>query len=124
MLKEKAWRNEKYKSWVRTLPCSHCGTDQDIVAHHIIGCGYGLGGAGTKADDCFIVALCTRCHYLVHNGGTEIIKQSESLVETLQTAMRRGVITEFELNDDCSMFVQVQNAFRSEEVEFLKRGKL
>ena len=119
---KKPWRSEKYKSWVRTLPCSHCGTDYSVVAHHIIGCGYGLGGTSTKADDSLSMSMCVKCHDCMHNGAIQKSKQILWVSETLKKAMRYGIISEFEVNDDIETLVAMQNAFRSGEVKFLKRG--
>ena len=65
MMKQKAFRSKEYLAFVRTLPCSVCGTDQDIVAHHLIGVG-GMGGMGTKAPDNYAMPLCATDHHNLH----------------------------------------------------------
>tara|TARA_R110002110_G_scaffold393274_1_gene606948 strand:+ start:369 stop:647 length:279 start_codon:yes stop_codon:yes gene_type:complete len=65
MIKQKSFRSKKYLAFVRTLPCSICGTDQDVVAHHLIGVG-GMGGMGTKAPDNFTLPLCAEDHSKIH----------------------------------------------------------
>ena len=65
MIKQKSFRSKKYLAFVRTLPCSICGTDQDVVAHHLIGVG-GMGGMGTKAPDNYTLPLCVQDHFKIH----------------------------------------------------------
>ena len=49
-------RDEKYKSWVRTLPCLICGSIAE-AAHT-----GDDGGKALKASDHSCVPLCHRCH--------------------------------------------------------------
>jgi hypothetical protein len=65
MMKQKPFRSKEYLAFVRTLPCSVCGTDQDVVAHHLIGVG-GMGGMGTKAPDNYAMPLCSTDHHKIH----------------------------------------------------------
>lgn len=63
----KPYRNEKYRNFVKSLPCSVTGIysvdGSDI--HHIIG--RGMGGMGTKASDLFSFPLCRYEHTTLHN---------------------------------------------------------
>jgi len=55
--KVKTLRNEKYKAYIRTLPCCLCGANQDIQAHHTES-----GGMALKGSDYSTVPECPRCH--------------------------------------------------------------
>lgn len=65
--KQKPFRSQRYMRWVRTLPCSTCGTDQGVQAHHIIG--HGHGGKAIKAPDHLTMPLCAVCHTELHHYG-------------------------------------------------------
>lgn len=54
-------RDEKYLSYIRTMPCVLCGTPHNIHAHHTE-----TGGTGIKGSDMSAVPLCGRCHDEVH----------------------------------------------------------
>ncbi len=65
------WENKKYLDWVATLPCSHCGVeDETIVAHHLKH-RYApwSGGIAYKASDWLTMPLCYSCHDKAHTGG-------------------------------------------------------
>lgn len=54
--KEKPFRSEKYKAWIRSLPCTECQWPAElgyIECHHIR-----TGGMATKAGDNESVPLC------------------------------------------------------------------
>ena len=51
-------RDEDYKEWIRTLPCSACGVEGRPEAAHT-----GIdGGMSMKASDYTCVPLCADCH--------------------------------------------------------------
>ena len=59
--------SEKYKSWIRLLPCLACG-DYHSVPHHVRLPGH--CGMGQKPDDLFCVPLGQiPCHNELHNIG-------------------------------------------------------
>jgi hypothetical protein len=64
-----AARSEKWKKFVRSLPCSICHTDLDIHAHHIRG--LKMGGVGSKIPDWLCIPLCSNDHNELHNIGHE-----------------------------------------------------
>lgn len=56
LAKEKPFRSEKYKAWVRTHDCFSCGWPASlgyIECHHVR-----TGGMGTKTGDDETVSLC------------------------------------------------------------------
>ena len=59
------YRNRKLLDRVRELPCQHCGAQDGTVcaAHRNEG-----KGAGIKASDALVAALCFRCHSAVDQG--------------------------------------------------------
>ena len=63
MQKVKPFRCKNYLQFVRSQPCSHCMSPQTI-AHHLIGTGSGV--MGSKSSDFDAMALCGRCHALIH----------------------------------------------------------
>jgi len=76
MQKTKPYRNAKHLAWIRSKPCCHCGTNLDVVAHHIAGVRLGIRGTGSKPSDGICIPLCTRCHADVHSaGGADRIDQ-------------------------------------------------
>lgn len=79
--KQKAFRSKKYLEFVRLLTCSVCATDQNIVAHHLIGIG-GMGGMGTKAPDNMTMPLCPECHAMVHRSHLMWPDQWEYIAKT------------------------------------------
>lgn len=50
--------NERYRKWVRTLPCAWCGAAPPSEADHHPCRGHG----GGKRDDLRVVPLCAVCH--------------------------------------------------------------
>lgn len=60
--KDKIYRSEEYKAYVRTLPCIVCGGNAE--PHHEIG-----GGMGIKGPDLFCIPLCRGCHQERHSKG-------------------------------------------------------
>lgn len=53
--KDKIYRSEEFRDYVKTLPCIICGRDSD--AHHEIG-----GGTALKGPDLFCIPLCRKHH--------------------------------------------------------------
>jgi hypothetical protein len=51
-------RDEAYKAWIRTLPCSACGIEGRSEASHT----GSDGGMSMKAEDYSCVPLCSNCH--------------------------------------------------------------
>ena len=54
-------RDERYKRFIRQLPCVACGTRYGIEAAHV-----GAHGMGQKASDYQTVPLCKACHRELH----------------------------------------------------------
>ena len=55
-------RNPQYLSWVRTLPCSVCGTTRYVEAAHT-----GPRGLGQKSPDTSAIPLCSQHHRTGHD---------------------------------------------------------
>lgn len=53
--KNKIYRSEEYKAYIRTLPCLVCGKPSD--PHHEVG-----GGIGIKGPDLFSLPFCRGHH--------------------------------------------------------------
>jgi hypothetical protein len=51
-------RDRKYRAWIRTLPCAHCGTTYQIEAAHT----GSDGGMRQKSSDTSCIPLCHDCH--------------------------------------------------------------
>jgi hypothetical protein len=51
-------RDRKYRAWIRTLPCAHCGTTYGVQAAHT----GSDGGTSMKSSDTSCVPLCHDCH--------------------------------------------------------------
>ena len=51
-------RDPSYRAWIRTLPCTICGSVWKVEAAHT-GCD---GGMSMKASDYSCVPLCKNCH--------------------------------------------------------------
>lgn len=63
------YENESLRLALRKLPCQNCGNDDGtIVAAHSNQYEHGKG-KGLKAHDCFVAALCHRCHLWLDNQG-------------------------------------------------------
>ncbi len=88
MIKIPPYRSEKYKAFVRTLPCSHCGRSADH-AHHIKI--MGVGGRGVKPPDSTCMPLCWECHADVHKGPANY-PQTRWMIETQARAFYEGVL--------------------------------
>lgn len=87
---DKRWRSERYLAFVRNLPCSVCGTDHGVIAHHLIGM-WGMSGMGLKAPDSMAMPLCDgpgeTCHRLVHNDKALRDQQPDWLRQTLRAGI-------------------------------------
>ena len=71
-LRMKPRRDSKYLQWIRTLPCSVCGSTRNIEAAHT-----GAHGLGQKAPDSSAIPLCITHHrysepFLSQTGTPEI----------------------------------------------------
>ena len=88
MLKPKSYRSQKHLEWVRSKPCSHCGTNQGVVAHHIIDVGF-LSGVGSKDSDAMCIPLCAECHALVHRDITQV-DQAFYFIRLIRNAFASG----------------------------------
>lgn len=90
--KNKPYRSESYKEWIRTLPCVATGCPGSI-AHHVISCGFG-GGMGTKLGDNYCIPLHPESHYLLHHDPKKWEKvngtQLEHLMRIIKTAKEAG----------------------------------
>jgi hypothetical protein len=88
-------RSWRYKAWIRTLPCSSCGTMRNIEAAHT----GSDGGKAQKASDYTCVPLCSDCHQFApgayHRVSREEFERGRGLdlaqlVKTLNAAWRLG----------------------------------
>lgn len=62
------YRSKKLLEACRELPCQHCGLeDGTVVAAHSNQLRHGKG-RGIKAHDCFVAAMCFKCHSLIDSG--------------------------------------------------------
>ena len=62
--RQPAFRSEKFRRLVASLPCQHCGVDgRTQAAHRNEGKGMGL-----KTSDALVAALCVECHAELDNG--------------------------------------------------------
>lgn len=91
MLKQKAWRSEKYLKWVKSLPCCNCGAPADDP-HHAIGLRLGVSGMGMTAPDSLAMPLCRGCHTLLHNTPEMWESQLVWIVKTMMAAVAEGVL--------------------------------
>lgn len=71
--KPERYRSDKYKRFLRTLPCCKCGRSKspylDVApAHQEL---YKAGSVGSKSDDLAALPLCTECHRLEHQTGVK-----------------------------------------------------
>ncbi len=67
MPKNKNYRSEKYKAFIREHRCLACRVDFGIQVHHI-----SLGndrGIAIKPPDTQCIPLCQKCHHLCHQYG-------------------------------------------------------
>lgn len=90
----KEYRNKKYITWIKTLPCVISGLPADDP-HHIIG--HGMGGMGTTASDLFAMPMCRAVHARLHSMShkdweAENGSQWTFVRWTLAAAIRDGVI--------------------------------
>jgi hypothetical protein len=51
-------RDSRYRAWIRTLPCTACGSRWQIEAAHT----GSDGGLSQKASDFSCIPLCRNCH--------------------------------------------------------------
>lgn len=63
------YRNKRLLEACRELPCQNCGLeDGTVVAAHSNQLRHGKG-RGIKAHDCFVAAMCFKCHKELDEGG-------------------------------------------------------
>ena len=63
------YRDRKLLDKAREIPCQNCRNDDGtVVAAHSNQSKHGKG-KGLKAHDCFMAALCHRCHSWLDNSG-------------------------------------------------------
>ena len=91
------FRSKKLLRSVRDLPCMSCGKEGETVPAHANWHRYGKG-AGLKAHDWAVAALCQRCHALV-DGREGILTLEEkhakwhaAWIDTVQSWFEMGVI--------------------------------
>lgn len=68
--KQKPDRDNKYLSWIRSLPCLICRLPAPSQSHHS-----STGGKGTKASDYTCLPLCHMHHQLVHIWGKQTFQK-------------------------------------------------
>ena len=62
------YRNKQLLEIVRKSPCQHCGIeDGSVVAAHANLLRLGKA-KGMKCHDCYISALCFKCHFILDQG--------------------------------------------------------
>lgn len=88
--KNKPFRSEKYKKWIRTQPCCNCGSI-GVDPHHLTGMG-NMGGMGTTAPDTMIMPLCRTCHDMMHLHPEMWTDQWEMIARTLDKAFLGGIV--------------------------------
>ena len=83
------YRNPKYLAFVRTLPCSMCGSTHGIRAHHLRGVGH-MSGVGMKAPDWATCPLDDDCHEKMQTTPELWPDQWEFISRTLGKAVEQG----------------------------------
>ena len=78
-------RNAKQLKNVREYPCSTCGTDQDVQAHHLTH--IRPNGMSMKSDDNLTVPLCPMCHYHLHHYGERRFWNERNLEPSIYAAI-------------------------------------
>jgi hypothetical protein len=74
-------RDEAYKRWIRSFPCTICGTRRRIEAAHT-----GPHGMGQKASDLSCIPLCGDQHAEMHRGVQEFQERHGiDIAETVAT---------------------------------------
>ena len=68
--KQKPYRNEGYKAFIRSKPCWICGIKPSQAAH--VRKHYWGAGAGKKPSDLVTLPTCQMCHRLEHDGNKKI----------------------------------------------------
>ena len=62
--RQPAFRSEKFRRLVASLPCQNCGADGGTQAAHR----NESKGMGLKTSDALVAALCGICHHELDNG--------------------------------------------------------
>lgn len=78
--KQTVVRDPDYLKWIRTLPCSACGTSSAVAHHHPAA---GHSSVGLKCDDTRAIPLCPICHHRVHSVGKASFWGDLDAVETM-----------------------------------------
>ncbi len=92
--------NAAYLNWIRKQPCSICGDDTVIHAHHLIG--DGEGAMALKNWDITAMPLCPHHHAELHRIGHETwelqygIMQAEIVIRMIKKALFEGVLCVFQ----------------------------
>lgn len=87
MIRDKAWLKA-----VASLSCQHCGVEGMTQAAHANWGVYGKG-MGQKAHDCFVAALCIRCHAELDQGKNLSADERQQMWES---AFRKTLVALFE----------------------------
>lgn len=87
MFRSKAWLKA-----VASLDCQRCGLDGQTQAAHANWGHYGKG-MGQKAHDCFVAALCIRCHAELDQGKNLSADERQQMWEA---AFRKTLLALFE----------------------------
>ena len=91
--KNKPYRSKKYLKWIRSHPCVVTGREYDIVAHHIINCGFS-GVIGSKVSDLFTIPLNSEIHQQLHHNPKAFEQrydQKRLALEFIDKAISEGV---------------------------------
>lgn len=86
-----AFRSEKLRRLVATLPCQHCGAHgRTQAAHRNEGKGMGL-----KTSDALVAALCVECHTELDNGKRLTREERRDMwnrayINTIQALIEQG----------------------------------
>ena len=89
MLKQKRWRSEKYKKWVKSQPCVISGMPADDP-HHAIG--IGLSGMGLTAPDWSLIPVTRGNHGVFHSTPELWPEQWKYIAQTLGKAIEDGIL--------------------------------
>ena len=86
------YRSKKLLKAVSELSCQHCGAECFTQAAHANWGIYGKG-MGQKAHDCFVAALCIRCHAELDQGKNLSADERQQMWES---AFRKTLLALFE----------------------------
>lgn len=86
------YRSTRLLKAVSTLPCQLCYREHETQAAHANWGVYGKG-MGQKAHDCFVAALCIRCHAELDQGKNLSADERQQMWEA---AFRKTLLALFE----------------------------